>query len=207
MKVGLVGAPGAGKSELADALRRTDDVWDVGYGKHVVIIDNYVSDIEQETDMALGFHASYIGNLAIALGRYARERCAEANAYNYHRITCGTLLETATYAAIDGMKQIQIADDDGREDQIKRVQAAMGILACLYMDVFRYDHLFYLPVMSDDPGVAGLDRDLQAAFQAFFLQPVVPLLETDVDARVSQIVDAVKEKDGEPTGSAPRVSE
>jgi hypothetical protein len=194
MRIGLVGAPGAGKSELAVALADEIALRDLqceDCRTPIRVIDNYVGDIGNEADQVVGFSASYLANLYIHLGRYARERHAVKDGAKTI-ITCGTMLETATYVALYAVRHRMFDKDNPHaQDNLTRIDATMRMLATLYMDTFNYDHLFYLPVVTDDEMVKQLDKDLQAAFQAFYLQPVTPLITQKVEVRVGQVMDAI----------------
>lgn len=176
-KVGLIGIPGSGKSALAKALEEH-------YVKNdececrtpVAIIDDYVGDAESRMDLAGSFEGSYISNVNIAMERLGRERSVGKFKTV---ITCGTLIETSTYMAMEFESRQQFwTTDEEKQDNAKRIQAGVQFLACLYMDSFRYDKVYYLPpVLSDgDVRLATLDRHLQAAFQAFWITPTIPLV-------------------------------
>lgn len=174
-----MGVPGSGKTALAHTLKNALEREDLNPEcadcmTPVDIIDEYVPEIEQESGLALGFDASYLGNLQIALGRAQRERKSNGKT----RITCGSVIETSTYVAIDGVAQMQYEDDAEREDSLKRIEATMKMLACMYMDTFRYDYVFYLPPLTTDGSekVKLLDRNLQTAFRAFAMVPAHPLM-------------------------------
>jgi energy-coupling factor transporter ATP-binding protein EcfA2 len=167
MRIGLAGVPGSGKTKLAKALNEklSQD------GSKVIIIDDYVSEIEQESDLALGFNAAYAGNLHIALGRAARERLATKENPDY-TITCGTLFETSSYTAQGFEEEFSfLTRDDDKYNFAQRSEATIRIMACFYIDLVKYEHIFHLTPLntSEDDNVAKLERNLQAAFQAFNL--------------------------------------
>jgi len=166
MKIGLSGIPGSGKTELAIALK---EVLKDEY-KSIQIIDDYVSEIEKESNRALSFTAAYVGNLHVALGRAARECHAYEN--DDFVITCGTLFETSSYVAQSFEKDFQfVITDEDKYDFAHRSEATMRVLACFYLDLVKYDHVFHLLPVSDfaDDDHKNLDRNLQAAFEAFKL--------------------------------------
>lgn len=185
MRIGVIGVPGSGKTDLANDLQvllcRED------LGRHGVI-DNYVDTVQESTNLALGFWASYLGNLEIALERANLERHAGED-----YITCGTLLETAAYQAHYGARAVKTSDAPTAADELRRVEASMKVLACLYVDTFHYDHVFYLPasnsyLISDalstnfeggrpapKEDLMELDKAIQAAFNAFNLVDVTVL--------------------------------
>jgi len=166
MKIGLAGVPGSGKTELANALatKLSKDNTDT------FIIDDYVEEISKESNLALSFDAAYVGNIHIVLGRAARERIA----YEKHEnvITCGTLFETSSYSA----QSLEVdygflTTDEQKYDFARRSEATMRIMACFYMDLIKYDHIFHLSPLglSKDENIGKLEKNLQSAFQAFNL--------------------------------------
>lgn len=171
MRIGLIGAPGSGKSALAETVKTAVGLTDERENLHIV--DGYAEGIGQRRDLAIGEMGGYLANLNIALHREHLERQALIDHEALHVITCGTLLDTATYVAMDGASMLnQEVNAAEKADQMKRIEAVMQILAVLYMDTFKYDRLFYLP-----SGAGEFDKNLQVAFQAFNLVEVTPLME------------------------------
>lgn len=161
MRIALVGAPGSGKSELAEALAKELD-------KETVIVDNYIEEIEKECDLKMGQYGTYIGNLYVLLGRYSRERKNKPCCGN-HLITCGTMVETATYASLEAVtKQTDV--------HWVRIQNMMNILGTFFQDTWKYDHAFVLSVENPDVEThAGkVDRHLFMAINSFGV-PYTPL--------------------------------
>src|SRR4051812_50165181 len=97
IRIGLAGVPGSGKSELAAALAERLP--------NVAVVDDYVPKIERRVKLALGFHATYIGNLQIALDRAALERSIPKK--SEYLVTCGTIYDTASYSAVGFEKEQQ----------------------------------------------------------------------------------------------------
>lgn len=177
MKIGLVGIPGSGKSALAQSLKNALEQIDNENYDSIAILDNYVEELQEEVDLALGFFGTYIGNLHIALKREAKERTLIKD--NKVVISCGTLFETSSYTGqyLDGEYQMTTNDDE-RFDIVLRTEAISRTLSCLYADTFNYDHIFYLPPVKEveDVRAKDLEKNLQAAFNAFKLYPVTSLL-------------------------------
>lgn len=145
-RIGLIGAPGAGKTNLAYALK--DRFKEAGTNV-VGVIDDYVEEAERNSFLALGFYATYIGNLYVALHRFAREHNAELGSPDYI-ITCGTLIENQLYAAVEGANTERYADVP--EEHQKRTVVSMQALGLFMQDLFLYDKLFYLPYEEEHEG-------------------------------------------------------
>lgn len=200
MRIGLSGIPGSGKTELANALKEA--LLAEGKYETIEIVDNYVQEIEEQTDLAQGFHGTYIGNTHVALGREYRERIAAEN--NDLTITCGTLFETSAYLAQKMETEFSLlTEDTERYDWNLRVDASMRMIACLYVDTIRYDKIYHVsPVEAQtNDRLINLEKSLQAAFNAFELFPVVHLpaegedLEEVTKERVNIILKDISNAD------------
>lgn len=167
MKIGLAGIPGSGKTELAEAIRQHFEK----EGSSVVVIDDYVSKIQDETGLAFGFMAAYVGNIHVALGRANLERAAYVNEDDTV-ITCGTMFETSSYAVQAFEKDYENAANEAQKyDFAQRSEATIRIMACFFIDLVRYNHIFYLTPIEplENSELVKLDKNLQAAFKAFEL--------------------------------------
>lgn len=147
MKIGLVGAPGSGKTALAEALASA-------FGG-LAVIDGYVDELEVRTNYVYGQYATYAGNIAIGLDRHFRERQA-ARGY----VTCGTMLDTVTYQAV----KVQVAPD---EQDHRRLTGGLVTLGCMVEDMMDYDHLFYLPSQPEDTFLAAVAMGVEEALDIF----------------------------------------
>lgn len=196
MRIGLAGVPGAGKSELADSLKNYFEK----RGEKTLVIDDYVADVEEATFLSLGFDAAYVGNIHIALERAARERVAHEKEDYDNIITCGTLFETASYAAQSLEVDYNfIASQEEKMDFIRRSEATMRIFACFYIDLLRYDHVFHLMPLevSKNDKIAGLELNLQSAFKSFNLVESTRIItegstsEEVVRSRLNQTLEVI----------------
>jgi Trp operon repressor len=172
MKIALIGMPGSGKTAVAEGLQDA-----TGSAR---IVDGYAAMAERDIDLVAGLDGGgYLFNIACAMKRIELERRA---AKTDHVITCGTLLETSVYTALEYELMGEFTDRQESVDEARRVEATLKMLACLYMDTFKYDAVFYLPPVAEPEESRWqlFDRNLRVAFEAFFLVPVFPLIvETD----------------------------
>lgn len=169
MKVGLLGAPGAGKSTLARRLKRTlnEGDWKV--------IDKYVDRLSDRTDLAYRYFATYEQNLQIAFERWTLEQ--EVRATGFNSITCGTLYETALYCAI---KTHRWTDDPMvRAEEALRAETTMRTIGMMEVDLFDYDLLFWIPysektLQREDIGWdLVVDRKIPDVLDGYFRNAIV----------------------------------
>jgi energy-coupling factor transporter ATP-binding protein EcfA2 len=185
MRIALIGAPGSGKSELAKALEDKLD-GDVG------IVDDYMDEVQEYSRFVLDEHATYIGNLYILLGRYAKERLIEEEVKSCcdHLISCGTLVETTVYTSLEAVNH---------QDDVHwvRVQNMMNIIGTFFQDTWRYDHTFVLQLPNPDTDdIAGkVDRHLFMAINSFGIH-YTPI-DGSLDERVAKVLEAIKKDDDE----------
>jgi hypothetical protein len=164
LRIGLAGVQGSGKSLLAKDLKVALEK--SGKYKSIKIIDDYIPEIEKETGLALGFYATYIGNVYAALGRATRERLAAAEEHDVI-ITCGTVFETASYMARQLEAEFKFLNEDAeKEDHLRRAEASMKFVSCLYVDTVKYDYILHLPRIMEanddtpESNIAELDKAL-----------------------------------------------
>lgn len=181
MNIGLMGTPGSGKTDLAYQLAARLEEND----RRIKIIDGYAPEIEAKTQIALGSMADYIGNLYVALERYALERVARLD--HDIVITCGTFMETAVYMAMHFVALINTLSDEEKIEATPRVDAVLRMLAVLYNDTCVYDHAFYLPTTLQDEDIQFMDEQLKAGVESFKQIAVVTLSEPQ-----TRLEDALK---------------
>lgn len=138
MRIGIVGAPGAGKSEFAKKLAQNPN----GY---FTIIDNYVQRLQKSTGLALGFWGSYTDNIMIQGIRSAEEYKSIHKQIdkNDDLITVGTIMDTVLYCAMVtdptwGRKEHQLMSNYVAE-------IAMRSLGLWFATNWEYQLTFFLP--------------------------------------------------------------
>lgn len=104
------------------------------------VIDGYVDNLVSRTGTQYGPGAGYVENVAIMSQRWILED--EAAHRDYHTITCGSIYETFTYAAM--LNVDPPADEQALIFQRQLVSVMMNFFA--FMEpAGRYDHVFWLP--------------------------------------------------------------
>lgn len=186
MKIAIIGAPGSGKTELVKLIGPQ-------LGATWITLDEYAEKACDDIDYAPGTDGGYIANLAVALKRLGMERVADLDEFAFqYRITCGTLLETSVYSAMDFEITSKYQEEDEIVNNTRRVEAVLKTLACLYADSFDYDLVFYLPARSEE--WKEFDKNLQTAFAAFFLVKTVPLLEDTMEENADIALKIIKKE-------------
>lgn len=187
MRIGLVGAPGAGKTALAHALKKSIETAEPGLVSDVQVIDKYAELVEEKGNLAIGPYASYATSVAIALLRFGLERGAK----DATTITCGTHVETCVYLAVDGMLKQQYAPtDEFKEAARQRTGFAMQFLGAVMSDDRPYDALFFLPVHdAEENWIQQFDANIKDAFELYEVQAVT--LEGTAEECLAKAVEVI----------------
>lgn len=167
LKVGIIGAPGSGKTKLARKLTGCLNT-ELGRWKH---IDGYVERLQKRVGHPFGpifDRRAYQWNLQVAAERWTLEDEAQQKGFN--TITCGTIFETIIYAAAQSIPIARLTEDMMLVESAiaENMAAALSLLATLTCD---YDALFYLPLKGESeyawPGVidAKLDEVLTGQYK------------------------------------------
>jgi len=134
MRIGVMGAPNAGKSKFARRLKK--ELEGMYQAETWKIVDGYVEKLQKATDMAYGRFGNYVDNFQVAFKRRELELAHE------NTITCGTIVDTNAYAFMIVEPNV---DDELFTMQYQRIEALTRTLAIMYVDTWDYDYAFYLP--------------------------------------------------------------
>lgn len=186
MKIGIIGAPGSGKTDLAVGIK------DALTGKcDFDIVDDYVPVLSAATGNAYGHFADYIGNFQVAFERLTTEQRVSGTADQTDTITCGTVVDSLIYAAM--YSQLAVRTPRDQRAEFARVSTAMSMFGMLVHDTLDYDLLFYLPLTPlhryEHEGEWNTLLDLEYA-PTFVSIDIVPILLDDGD--VNNLAKAVQ---------------
>lgn len=149
IKVGILGAPGAGKSRLANKLAKalTHDENALGPRKYPwKVIDGYVEKLSKRTGLTFGpiynRHA-YRCNLQVVAERWTLEDQALSRGCN--TITCGTIYDTVVYASAQSMEIPYLGNEQLILEEALIARSMMEMYSVVSDITFDYDCLLYLP--------------------------------------------------------------
>lgn len=146
MKIGILGAPGAGKTEFAEKLSRELD-------GSFLVIDNFTPDLRLRTELAYGLDGSHIDDMQVVFKRREWELYWKSNT-----ISVGTVLDSTAHCFARAESPAR-----NRKDLIvktERLRAIAEAFGLLYTDTWDYDYAFYLPYKGDDLDSRMIDAAL-----------------------------------------------
>lgn len=182
--IALIGAPGSGKTDLATALITRIEAGEPKCEQcppNALGVDLYANEARDQGEYEIGLDGGYMANISVAVARYNNERIIGHRMKPKLMITCGTVIETAVYTAMNFERSLAIKNtDEEKMEEAKRFQGCTSMLAVMFMDMFKYERSFYLPspTKPEDERWLNFERNLQAAFQAY-QAPVIPLVVED----------------------------
>ncbi len=179
MKIALIGAPGSGKTNLAQQLTA-----EIGYP----VVDGYVERLEGRSNYSLGYSADVVRNIMVATERLAAVRYAERELEGH--ICCGTVIESSCYTAMWIAETLETHEVEDRPIQIIRADLTMNFFAMLLADTWDYSRTLYLPLPADTG--TEFDRRLDFSIRdALAMMNVdhTPLTEED---RFAQALELIK---------------
>lgn len=174
MRIALVGAPSAGKSDLAEQLSEAFSA---------TVIDNYTQDLADATDLYIGYATTYVPNMLIALERFKREYVAKMES----RITCGTAIDTLAYCACYSSRVKEDSSPDEIEEDAVRVAIFMNAINFMMDETWHYNFVFYLPNKSE----RKIDQELDYAIREILATLSIdhtPLTDEDQFAQAMRVI-------------------
>ena len=188
LRIGIIGAPGSGKSAFAKALatqlRRG--------GQEVRTVDGYVNNLIKKTGYAYDIFATYPQNLQILFERWTREQEAEKAGCDT-LITAGSLYETILYTGLRVNSDLSLKSDKGVQMQGRVAMETMGVIQSL---IAIHDLLFFLPYTGKVLAEKGRSYDVAVneklpEILAGYFRPITPLTGT-TKTKVQDALTAIK---------------
>lgn len=121
MKIGIIGAPGSGKTELAEQIAKE---------KNLQVVDGYAERWSERTGLTIGYTGGYAHSLGVAL-----ERIFDENKLGDDFVTAGTTVDSLMHMALVSLK-------NPNKVEFIRAKTYMETIAMLYYDFWLYDHVF-----------------------------------------------------------------
>lgn len=185
MKIGVLGAPGAGKTKFASGLAKQLGI------KHrdqsVKVVDGYVQNLQKRTGLALGPWASYAENMMIAGNRESARLVKKAD----NQITVGTIMDTMVYCMVHSDVVFHNDTMERRRLVYEQTTQVVDGLKLWYTQTWDYDLCFWL---SGDYGPH--DRSIITQFHRTLDQAYTPVLESFYVPNVFGLDGEVKERVG-----------
>jgi hypothetical protein len=189
MRIGVIGAPGAGKTEFARELARL--LVEEERTKRFVRVDGYVDELRNDTRLEYGHYGSYVDDLQVVFKR----REWELTWGNEFSISCGTVLDSIAHCFV--RTEDPALTPRSIALQSERLRTVASMFGQLYMDIWDYDYAFYLPYKGDDPMSRLVDKALIELLHSY-APPVLsfkPEIEDDQKATTAARAIAAFEAD------------
>lgn len=199
ISIALVGAPGAGKTPLAEKFAEISADWFAEQESEFVVLKNPGTILEEEYDTAMGVFGSYAEDLRAYYLNYENEQAVARAGKSY--ISVSTALENLAHAGVNlehVMTGLQTQDTQRR---LAQGQVAMSLLTFLFMERFRFSFGFYVPTNgsalvlpgadSDDNFNSRVDMALRQIFANFGMRIQV-LDQPTVEEKAQEMFDTVK---------------
>jgi hypothetical protein len=194
MKIAVLGAPGSGKSEFADALA---DLLMDRTGRPWGIIDDAVPELRHDTGQEYGMLGNHIDDLQVAFKRREFELVIRDQDF----ITVGTILDTAAH---NFARAEVVEDEEAALTQIK-LQAIASTFGMLYTDTWDYDYAFLLTVQEPQAGYNDLVEHTLMTLITLYRAPVFNFdnPEATSDEKAKLAADAIRALEEDPIAPTP----
>lgn len=211
MRIILIGAPGAGKTAVAQAVKKRwrEEVLKPLQAQEVVmpwwhddltveVLDDYEKGIEG-LGLEVGEKASFRTGVAM---HFEHMRQREGVGTSVPSIACGSGLERLAHSAahMQRMATSLSASTPQVQAALVQEQGAMPVLSMLMMDAWEANYAFYLPLVASTiitPTSMGasfattVDLAIQDAMGSFGME--VQVLQGDDDAKASEVIKTLVE--------------
>lgn len=185
MKVALLGAPGSGKTKLANALigrlNGGDFTWQT--------VDHYITKLVKRTGLPYDYKADFPQNVAVMTERWNAE--AQARKHYANTITCGTIYETYAYALAVNFPRA--TSETQLIAQVEYLDVCWRFLGAMEDTTADYDLLFYLPLKdpNSDTWHGVIDQKIPEILEAEFRRAYT--LSGTTKERVNAALEKIEE--------------
>jgi len=193
LRIGILGAPGSGKSAFAKALA-TKLRADRGEIKRqtIKVVDGYMDSLIKRTGYAFDIFATYPQNLQILFERWTREQEAEKVGCDT-LITVGSLYETILYTGLRVNSDLTLKADKSIQMQGRVAMEMLGVIQSL---IATHDLLLFLPYTGKVLAEKGRSYDVAINEKlpevvAGYYRPLTPLTGT-TKTKVKDALTAIK---------------
>jgi hypothetical protein len=162
IQIGLTGAPGSGKSLVAEKFQEISRDWIAENQSELYIIPNMGNVIEQSFDIAMGPNGAWIDDQRAYWNRFEAEQAARAAGVSW--ISVGTGLDNIAHCGINLeliMTGLQTPDQEVR---MQRQQVTMTALTFQFLEQFRYLFGFYVPYVTSSIILPGQETSPEEAY-------------------------------------------
>jgi hypothetical protein len=209
IEIGIVGAPGSGKSQLIDTFLETSAEWfaDQGCcgGIHLHTVGNAGSLIENNFDQAMGPYGGYRDNLWGIFERLSQEKTLRNQGKSF--IANGTVIDSLAHTGVNLETVMLGAQNSGlitpqTQVELQKVQMATEVTKALFFDILQYKFVFYLPLppQIEVPGQEHdeerrygdkIDNAIQAIFGGLGMR-IQALDQPTMEEKAQEMLDTIK---------------
>lgn len=185
MNIGIIGPPGAGKSKLANKIRRE-------VLPDAKVVDNYAQKLQRDTELALGPWANFSENFMVAGTRRAAE--LKVRHPEFHTLTVGTIVDTLMYCAIRSDSMIKGASQENLAFAQQWVESAMPAMGLWYRETWDYDIAVFCPADEDTEQrwTLGYSNELPGVFSSFLVPNVIGRSDDTLDYITEKLAETDK---------------
>lgn len=198
ISIGLVGAPGSGKSKIADEFHRISSDWFESYDQDIWVLENAGTTIERN-DQAMGIFGSWAEDLRAYFVRYEAEQDAIRGKKSY--LTLGTAIDHIAHSGVNLENILTGLSTPDQQIRIQQQQVTMTALTFLFTRGFRYTFGFYVPyagtilLPGQDEAEATYNRRVDGALRQIFGNfglRIQMLDQPSIEEKAQEMFDTVK---------------
>lgn len=177
MKIGILGAPGAGKTEFANDLAYSLSEW-LEDRPLVLDTENVVTDLRKTTGREYGHFGNHIDDFQIVFKRLEWEQhWSGLNTMNRATITVGTVLDSVVHNFVRSEETARTRNEVALTTV--RLQTIAGTFGLLYTDTWDYDYAFHIPYEGEDRMSKLMDLALRELVKTYRAPVLTFTQETD----------------------------